>query len=81
MSQLKELNGANNAFYSDRYGPNSGFHVNPADGQNLADYYRHKADAEASVAQNMDDNQSTFLCVVVGIPLAWVINYLFILGS
>ena len=70
MAQLKELNGANNAFYNDRYGSNSGFRINPADGEYLSDYFRTKAEAEASVARNMDDNHWQFMCVVVGIPLA-----------
>ena len=70
MEQLRGLNGPNDAFYSDRYGSQSGFRINPADGQYLSDYFRDKAEAEASVARNADDNEWQFLCIVVAIPLA-----------
>ena len=71
MDQLKSLNGPNSAYYNDKYGHNQpGFRVNPEDGYSLSEYYRYKAQQEASVAKNLDDNEWRFLCVVVAIPLA-----------
>ena len=71
MEQLRELNGANDAYYKDRYGGNQGgFQIDDADGRALSDYYKHKASMEADVAKNNDDNHWQFICVVVSIPLA-----------
>ena len=71
MNQLRDLNRANDAYYRDRYGPDSDrFQISSADGMFLKDYFAQKAEHEASVAKNEDDNEWRFLCIVVGIPLA-----------
>ena len=71
MEQLRGLNGANEAYYTDRYGArHRGFRVNPEDGIMLSNYYTNKAKQEAAVAMNEGDNEWRLIIICVSIPLA-----------
>ena len=70
MEQLRGLNPANEAYYNNRYGTgHRGFQVNPEDGRMLSNYYSNKAEQEAAVAMNMEDNHWRFVSICVAIPL------------